>query len=249
MKRSSIRSRNFSLWGVLFLVLVWYGAAIAIGAEIILPTPAAAFTALIALLGRGAFWSSVGFTVLRGFLGFFLSFALGLLMGVASGKNRLIRSFTKPLVVVIRSTPVMSVILLAMIWFKSDSVPVFVSFLMAFPIVLGNVTEGVLRVDAKLMEMARFFRVPKRDIFFGIELPSLFPFLMAGAEAALGLTWKVVIAAEVLSQPIHAIGTRLQDAKVYLETASVFAWTVVAVFLSAVTEVLFRLALRRWRFS
>jgi len=52
----------------------------------------------------------------------------------------------------------------------------------------------------------------------------------------LGLTWKVVIAGEVLAQPLHGIGTGMFQAKLYLETGEVFAWTVCAIVLSAVTE-------------
>jgi len=249
MKPSSTHNHNLSLLGVLFLVCIWYGAAALIGAEIILPTPLKTLQSLFTLITGHLFWASVGSTVLRGLSGFVISFIFGVAFGVAAGKSRLIQSFTKPFIVVIRSTPVMSVILLAMIWFKSDTVPVFVTFLMTFPIILGNVIEGVRQVDSRLMEMATFFKVSKHETFVGIELPSLLPFLASGAETALGLTWKVVVAAEVLSQPVHAIGTRLQDSKVYLETASMFAWTIVAILLSVATESVFRLIMKRipWR--
>ena len=246
LNRNKQKKNSCSIAGAVFLVALWYLAALALGAEILLPTPMSALSALLRLVMEKQFWESVAYTILRGLAGFILSFVAGLGLGVVSGKNSAFRMFTNPFLVVTRSTPVMSFILLAMIWFKSDYVPVFVSFLMAFPIVMANVTEGVSQVDEQLLQMAAFFRVSKRDVFFGIELPSIFPFLMAGAEASLGLSWKVVIAAEVLSQPVHAIGTKLQNAKVYLETSEVFAWTVVAVFLSAFTELVFRFIMKKW---
>jgi len=61
----------------------------------------------------------------------------------------------------------------------------------------------------------------------------------------LGLTWKVVIAGEVLAQPLHGIGTGMFQAKLYLETGEVFAWTVCAIVLSAVTEGLLNLVTKR----
>ena len=52
----------------------------------------------------------------------------------------------------------------------------------------------------------------------------------------LGFAWKSGIAAEVICSPDRAIGTELRDAKAYLETPEVFAWTVTVVLLSVLLE-------------
>jgi NitT/TauT family transport system permease protein len=80
-----------------------------------------------------------------------------------------------------------------------------------------------------------------------VYLPSLFPFLASAGRTALGLTWKVVVAAEVLSIPRLGVGAELQEARIMLETAQVFAWTAVAILLSAVTDILFSLLTRKRR--
>jgi len=69
-----------------------------------------------------------------------------------------------------------------------------------------------------------------------LYFPAILPYLMAGASNAMGITWKVIIAAEILSQPRFAIGTNLMVAKIDLETARVFAWTAVAIAISFVLE-------------
>ncbi|MBS3949156.1 MAG: ABC transporter permease, partial [Peptococcaceae bacterium] len=67
-------------------------------------------------------------------------------------------------------------------------------------------------------------------------LPSIAPYILAGASTAMGLGLKVVVAAEALSQPKLAIGTRMQVERMYLETAGLFAWTITALFLSWLLE-------------
>jgi NitT/TauT family transport system permease protein len=158
--------------------------------------------------------------------------------------------FMKPWLVVIQTTPVLAVILIALLWFRTESVPVFVAFLMAFPVVCLNTVEGVRSVDGKLLEMARVFRVGAARRFIGIYLPSLFPFLLSAAAAAFGLCWKVVIAAEVLSLPSFGLGAGMYDAKVRLEMPRMFAWTAAAVLLGFLTDSLLAAAagwLRRRR--
>jgi len=67
-------------------------------------------------------------------------------------------------------------------------------------------------------------------------VPSVRPFFASGAETALGLAWKAGVAAEVLCRPYGTIGASLYNAKIYFETADVFAWTAVIVILSMVLE-------------
>jgi NitT/TauT family transport system permease protein len=229
---------------ILALLALWKIASLFVGQEIILPAPERTFEEFFRLVVSDGFRADLLATVSRGVAGFLISLAAGLAVGSLAGTFRAFGVLMAPLLAVVRATPVMSVILLALIWFTSGTVPVFVAFLMAFPVVTTNVMEGFRSTDPRLLSMARSFRVSRARAFFEIRLPSLFPYLAAGANAALGLTWKVVVAAEVLSQPIHAIGTGLQDAKIDLDTAEVFAWTMAAVLLSAVSETLFRIVIR-----
>ena len=64
--------------------------------------------------------------------------------------------------------------------------------------------------------------------------------------AAIGLCWKAVVAAEVIGVPRLAVGSRLYEAKIYLETDSLLAWTLTIVLLSVLLEALLRRAARRF---
>ena len=150
-----------------------------------------------------------------------------------------------PYVTFIKTTPVASFIILCLIWLDSANLSVFISFLMVLPIVYANMLEGIRQTDPKLLEMARLFRVsPGRRLFY-IYLPQLRPYLMTACSVALGLSWKAGIAAEVIGIPDGSIGERLYEAKVYLNSADLFAWTVVIIAVSIVFEKLFLLLLRR----
>jgi len=238
MLNSITKNRLLTAASMLVLLLVWKLLALYWHQELILPSPEATLYKLWTVLQSKTFWPSVTLTIGRGLVGFFISCGLGLILGFAAGFSAPVYWLLQPWVTVIRTIPVMSVIILAIIWFQSDIVPVFVTFLMIFPIIYGNVVAGIKNVDRQLLEMARMYRVKTRRIIFELYIPSILPYLLAGASNAMGITWKVIIAAEILSQPLYAIGTNLMIAKIDLETAQVFAWTVITIVISFVFEYL-----------
>lgn len=234
-----------AILGTVVLLVLWRLASQAIGMELILPHPERVARVLARLAGSAEFWGAVGSTALRGLTAFGLSLVIGGTLGILTGASDRLDSALSPLLTVIRATPVMAIILLAWIWFSSGQVPVFSAVVMAFPVVAADVAAGVRSADPKLIEMATLFGLSRQRITFGIRLPSALPHVAAGARNALGLAWKVVIAGEVLSQPVLAIGTGMYMAKSWLETAEVFAWAAAGVALCALGDALFSLAVRR----
>jgi NitT/TauT family transport system permease protein len=214
---------------VLCVFLVWQISAGLIQLPLILPTPKQAFAQVLTLLVTKDFWHHLGATLGRGMIGFGLSLSVGMIIGILAGQNTTVNAFFRPIIILMRSTPVMSVIILALIWFKRETVPVFATFLMVFPIMVQNIIEGIRSVDRDLLEMVEVFRVTGWLRFTRLYVPSLLPFLAAGISVGLGITWKVLIAAEVLSYPRWGIGTQMDTARVYLQTDKLFAWTLVVV--------------------
>ena len=150
----------------------------------------------------------------------------------------------EPLVTVIKSTPVMSFIILAMIWFSFSIVPIVICFLMCFPIIYQNAREGILNTDKKLIKMAVLYKVPGKKILSGIYIKSMKPYINSAANVCLGLGFKVTVAAEVLASPDYGIGSKLYEAKIYLEPVEVFAWTFIILVLSYILEQLLKLGFR-----
>jgi len=179
-------------------------------------------------------------TFTRGLIAFGVSFALSLCLGALSGVFPLFASFLMPWMSVIKSTPVVAFILIAILWFGSGIVPVFVAVLMTLPVMAEATAQGVRSVDKKLLEMARVYRMSCPSILMNIRIPSAMPFILAGAAASFGLTWKVVIAGEILGFPESGLGSAMQTAKVHLETPRVFSLTIVAILMSVLTELMLR---------
>lgn len=245
----NIKGPLLSWASILLLLIIWKTLSVIVGAEVILPSPESVLKSLYSVITDSNFIKRLSSTLLRGITGFFISFSLGLIIGVLAGIFQTFRRLVAPLISIIRSTPVMAIILLALIWFNVNYVPIFVAFLMAFPIICGNLIEGITTVDKNLLEMAKSYKIPLKKQILQIYIPSIVPFIIASASLSLGVIWKVIVAAEVLSQPKWGIGTSLNEAKAFLLTEEVFAWTVIAISLSAISEYIFSLISNKllWR--
>jgi len=146
----------------------------------------------------------------------------------------------KPILVTIRSVPVISLILLALIWFNVDLVPIFIGFLTMFPFICTNVIDGIRNVDKDLIQMCNTYRIKKKKVIREVYLPAITPFIFSGASSAMGIGWRAIIIGEVLSQPQWGIGTFMQSAQTFLLVKEVIAWTIIAVFISYFFEFIIR---------
>lgn len=221
---------------VLFWLGVWQLAAAAVGQELLLPGPAAVGRRLLELAAGAVFWQTALASLLRIFGGLLLGVVLGALLAGLTAWVPLLDWVLTPAVKVVRATPVASFILLVYLWVERGRVPGLISALMVLPVVWGNVTRGIAETDPQLLELARAYGFGRGRTLRRIYIPSVLPYFASGCRTALGLAWKAGVAAEVLCQPQNAIGTQIYNTKYYLETPSLFAWTLVVIALSFLLE-------------
>jgi len=245
MKVSTITNNLSRIIGIAIWFIIWHMAAKTVDNIYILPSPLLTLETLLELIQTESFSDHVLASLKRVLLGFSVSVFLGFICGVLSGMSRFIYHIFKPFVVVVRSTPVISVIIIVLVLVGSDTVPVVIAFLMCFPIMWQSSYEGFKHTDPKKLEMAHCFKVRKRDILMGIYLPSMRPSVITGTIITLGMSWKVTVAAEVLSYPKLAIGKEVMMSKLTVETPMVFAWTVVIIVLSFIFEYLLKALLMK----
>lgn len=218
------------------MILLWYIFSVWIKSPLILPCPKDVLFSMKKLLFLKSFYVSVFFTMKRAFISFFISFFLGQILGFLCGYYSNLKSFFSIPLSIIRITPVVSIILMAMFIFTSNSVPVFVSVLMSLPIIVTSVCTGFSKIDKKELDVAKIYKLSKIQTFKYVTLPSVKPFIFSGLLSSWGLTWKVVVAGEVLCLPKNSIGFLLENSQVHLETATVFALTIILILISCILE-------------
>ena len=232
----SFLKRSSPVLAVAFWVGLWWLAAALYKKPVVLPSPLDMLKALLALCKTGELYLSVALSLLRIVAGIAIALAAGTLLAILTVKSSLAHHLFSPILTLFKATPVASFIFLLLLWVGRSSIPALVAFMMALPIVWGNVREGLLQADPKLLEMARAFGVPQGRVMTGIRLPSLKPYFLAAARSVIALSWKAGIAAEVLCTPDHSIGRAIFEGKLYLLTEELFAWTFIVIVISILIE-------------
>ena len=240
-----VKNRIFKACAVVLALVLWQILSLLVGSEILLVSPFDVAKRLFALLGEEIFLPTVCFTLSRIALGFLSGMLCGTVLALAAGRFKIIETLLWPYMLTVKSVPVASFVVLALIWLTSNQLSVFISFLMVLPIVYTNLLDGIKAVDKKMLEMAEVFKMPFLRRLRYIWLPSVKPFLLSGCRIALGLAWKSGVAAELIGYPEGSVGEVLYYSKLFLNTADLFAWTVVIVLLSVAFEKLVLFLLER----
>ena len=228
MKRFARGALTLAFW-----LAVWAVLALLVHRELLLPAPWTVVRRLCELAATGAFWRITAVSIGR--------VLLGVALAVACTASKTADALLRPLMTVVKSTPVASFVVLALIWIARDWLPVFIALLMVLPVVWSNVCTGIRSADPALLELARVYGWPRGRVLRRIYVPSVQPHFLAALRSGLGFGWKAGIAAEVLTVPHSAIGRMIYESKLYLQTTDLFAWTLAVILLSVGLE---RLVLR-----
>lgn len=224
---------------VLAWLAIWQVTATIVANDILLAGPADVIRSLFMQIFTPDFWLSIARSFSKIMCGFFLAFFAGILLGSLSFRFPILDEILSPPLLLMKSVPVASFVILALIWAGSENLSIFISFFVVFPILYVNTRSGLASTDPKLLEMAEVFHLSLPNRIRFLYLPSLFPYLMSGCRIALGMGWKSGIAGEVIGVPSHTIGEHLYMAKIYLATADLFAWTLMIILICLLTEQIF----------
>ncbi len=222
----------WSGWGSLASLCLFFAAwdlvAQQVG-ELILPSPMASFSTLRGLFESGVAGPELAITARRAMLGFALSVGAGSLLGLVAGLSMTASMMSRPIVTVLVGTPPIAWLILALLWFDAgDGTPVFTVFIACFPIIFVGAMQGTRTLDGQLRNMARVFGVPPLMMLVDVYLPHVVSYLFPAWISALGISWKVVVMAELLSTA-DGIGAALAVSRSHLDTATSMAWIVALV--------------------
>ncbi len=196
------------------------------------------------------FYNSLFLTIGRTFLCFVLSFAFGIVLAVVANMSKPCEKFLSPIVSVLRAAPTVAVIYILYAFMPAKKMAIVVGFLIGFPILYSQFVTALSEVDKNLVTMAKIYKVPILRRIFGIYVPSILPTVFDASRATLSLTLKVVIAAEILTLVPLSLGGKIQSAYSSFEIAYLLAWTLLAIVVSFVLEIMvsvIKKAVVRWK--
>ncbi len=214
-------------WIVGILTIVIWEAACDIFAlpEFILPRPSEIVRVLVTT--AGPIWFHASQTLFTTVIGFIVSVAFGLLMGIAVGSARLVYAGFYPLLIGFNSVPKVALVPILVVWFGIGTVPaVLTAFLMSFFPIVVNVATGLATVEPELNDVLRSLGAKKRDLILKVGLPRSMPYFFASLKIAITLAFVGSVISESIASS-RGIGTLMVRAASDFRIALVFAGLVV----------------------
>lgn len=225
-------------------LVIWQLLSILVDSSLLLPSPIETAKAMAQIVSTSMGWRSILTSVLRILLGFLIGCVIGVLLAVVTANVKAAAWMLNPLRTIVKTTPITSFALILLISVVSGVVPVAVAAIVVTPMIWRTTEESIIGLDAKLKEMGKVFLPPFKQLRY-VTLPQIIPQFFATASTALGFAWKAVVTAEILALPKFGIGNRMYQDKLYLDSADLFAWTLLVILLSVLIEKLIAFLLKK----
>jgi NitT/TauT family transport system permease protein len=234
-----------ALIGIFIFIVLWQLLTTFIN-PVIIPAPAATLRLLASLLVSGDILAMAAQTAWKVFLALFMVMLIGLPVGLLLGLSDKLNDMFRPLIMIIQAVPVVSWLSLVIFaWGIGWRGPIFIAFLALLPVSILTTVSGVKNLDKNLLEMARVYQVPRQRVIKDIYLGSLMPFIVAIIDVSIGQAWKVILVSEYLCGG-SGLGVEILYRRMSIDTAGVWALTLIAVILGIITERVIKYILRRW---
>lgn len=234
MKRFMQNSPKFL--SIFFFLIIWEGVALYIDNSLLFPRVSEIFLSLKNLVASRDFILILWNTLSRFFISIVFSLILAIIFSVASYRYEVISFLLFPFIIFLRAVPTIAIIIVVLIWSSVEKVPIVVGVLILFPILYESILGGIKNVDKNLLKMSKVFKVPTKKVVRDIYIPSIYYSISSNIPSYIGLTFKVIIAGEVLSQESLSIGGEIFINKIYLESSNIFAWIIVVIVLNYFLE-------------
>lgn len=214
------------LFAIVVLLVVWQLTAQRLDNDILIPYPQAVLQIMLRQFTDPQFYEVSGFTLMRAVNGFLIALIVALVCAYMAYVSHIFADLFYPILLLTRSVPNISYIIIVLFWFRSETSVMVISFLILFPTMYANLINGLQAMDTTLLAVLQVYPATLKDRLLRIYLPHLRPYLFSAMSSGISLAFKVGIMAEILGQVATGIGRQLNIARMNLDMASIFAWTI-----------------------
>jgi NitT/TauT family transport system permease protein len=185
--------------GIAVFLVAW-GAAVAVTPKTMVPGPIAVFKALSEIAIDGVLFEHMAASLFRVAVGYLAAVVVALPAGLALGWWKRAEKAVNPLIQVFRPISPLAWIPIAILWFGVDNLTaIFLIFVASSLPVTVAVMSAVHHIPVVNLRAGRNFGLGGLRLMRHVVYPAIMPRLLVGLRLALGISWLVVVAAEMIS--------------------------------------------------
>lgn len=215
------------------------------GDRLVFPDVGEILRTFVRMLGEERTWQQIGTTLVHLVEALAAAAVIGTALGLAQGKSMFIRNLLKPLMILLRSIPMIVMTVIIMVLTKYERVPLIASALMLIPLISEATAEGLRRIEPEMIDVYRMNSGFNARVLFRVYLPLMAGYLKQAYINAVGMGIKLAVTTEYLVQARNTLGKAVYSSAYFNEYAEIYAYALIMILLatlvSAVPETIKRI--------
>ncbi len=224
--------------GILLVALLLQLLSFAKGNEVFFPNIIDILKAFFISLGDAKTYLYIGTSLLELLIALLISFILGISLGILGGVSNNAYKILKPLMSILRTLPIIVLIVILMLLTKLNFAPVLASVLVLTPIVYEGTCQGIKSIDKSMIDAYRLETRLNFNVIRKVYMPLISSYSKASFISCLGMGIKILITCEYICGMNNTIGRAIILASQNLEYEKLYAYSFILVILIMVIEYL-----------
>lgn len=217
--------------GIVLIGVVLQAAGDFKGDALVFPPVGEILQAFVRLLGEGKTYALIWTTMQHLIVSMAVSTMLGIALGMLQGMIPFVRSLTKPLMIFLRSMPMVILIVIIMVVTEYSRVPVIASSIILTPMIAEAACEGCLRIEKELIDVYRMNANFNGRVLLHVYLPLMGGYLKQAYVNAVGMGVKLAVSTEYLVQTKNSLGKAVYTSAYFYEYQDIYAYALVMILL------------------
>ena len=228
--------------GILLVGVLIQAAGWLKGDRLVFPDVREILAAFVRLLGTGTVWRQIGTTLLHLVEALAVSTVIGTALGIIQGRSPFMRSLLRPLMILLRSVPMIVMTVIVMVLARYERVPLIATSLMLIPLIGEATSEGLQRIEPEYMDVYRMNSGLTLRVIFRVYLPLMAGYLKQAYVNAVGMGIKLTVTTEYLVQARDSLGKAVYTSAYFNEYAEIYAYALIMILIAVLVSTVPNLA-------
>ena len=240
-RNKKIRETLAFVLGVLLVGVLIQAAGWLKGDRLVFPGAGEILRAFFRLLGTAGTWRQIGTTLVHLAEAVLCAAVAGTALGLLQGRSAFFRTLLRPLMILLRSVPMIVITVIIMVLARYESVPLIASMLLLIPLFSEAACEGFTRIEPELVDVYRMNSALTPRVLFRVYLPLMAGYLRQAFVNAVGMGIKLAVTTEYLVQARDTLGKAVYTSAYFNEYEEIYAYALIMVLLAVCVTALPRL--------
>jgi NitT/TauT family transport system permease protein len=233
-----IKNNLYILLGMIIILIFWTIGSTMIDNSLVLPGFDEVLLSLGDILSNLSTFILILNTILKLVLIIFVSLIIAMALAILSYISSKFENFIKPIFVIIKTIPVIAIIILLLIVLGNDKSPYIMTILVVLPIIYEGLLGSLKNIDKEIIDDVKTVSKINFKVIIYIYFPLIFNFFFTTIIQTFGIGLKVMVMGEFVAQPNNSIGYILQLERSNLNTSALLAWSIILIIIVFVFEMI-----------